>query len=64
MTEFLLCMLIALLLVLMYPTGRGQRISGISWFDIQHEMRGTSKKARGRMQQTKAHLKAKTRKRR
>jgi hypothetical protein len=54
-------MLIALLLVLMYPTGRGQRIEGVSWFDIQHEMRGTSKKARGRMQQTKAHRKAKTR---
>lgn len=35
--------------------GHGTRIEGVSWFEIAHEMRGTSKKARGRMQQRKHH---------
>lgn len=51
MTEFVLCMLIAIALLFVYPVGRGQRPAGVSWFDVVHEMRGTSKKARGRMQQ-------------
>lgn len=33
--------------------GRGPRTVGVSWFEIAHQMRGTSKKASGRMQQRK-----------
>lgn len=51
MTNFYLALILAVSLLFVYPTGRGQRIEGVSWFDIVHEMRGTSKKARGRIQQ-------------
>lgn len=44
-------------LYLLFEVGcnRGVRIAGVSWFDIQHEMRGSSKKSKGRMQQRKKH---------
>ena len=32
---------------------RGVRPTGVSWFDIVHEMRPATKKSKGRMQQTK-----------
>lgn len=40
-------------IALVIGCGRGIRLPGVSWFEISREMRGTSKKARGRMQQTK-----------
>jgi hypothetical protein len=45
--------LVALYVMFEYGCDRGLRLPGVSWFDIQHEMRGTSKKAKGRMQQRK-----------
>ena len=54
MNESILVLGVGLLAAaLAWGCDRGQRIAGVSWFDIAHEMRGTSKKARGRMQQRK-----------
>jgi hypothetical protein len=49
----LLCVIALWYILIEHGCNRGRRVVGVSWFDIAHEMRGTSKKAKGRMQQRK-----------
>lgn len=34
---------------------RGERLHGVPWFDIAHEVQPPTKKAKGRMQRRKKH---------
>lgn len=47
-----------LYLLIEHGCDRGVRLPGVSWFDVIGEMRGTSKKARGRIQQKPQKRKA------